>query len=108
MNTRKTTQDWQEALGDSIRAARIEQGLDQSQLADLANVSASSVSALERGRGSSVASLVAVIRALDRMDWLEALAPPVRVSPMRMLQTRRRERVPRQRVRHAAHQEGAR
>jgi hypothetical protein len=61
-------------------------------------VSVGAVSNLERGNGSSLKTLVAVVKALGRADWLEALAPPVTVSPLQMLRgkqgaARRRVRV---------------
>ncbi len=91
-----TITEWEGILGDQVRAARLDAGLDQERLAERANVSPSAVSNLERGRGTSVRTLIAVVRALGRTDWLEGLAPPITVSPMRMLQG---QHSPRQRVR---------
>lgn len=94
----QTVEDWEAFLGAQIRAARIAADLDQTRLAALANISPSSVSNLERGIGSSLKTLVAVVKALGRTDWLEALAPPVAVSPLQAL--RAGTRTPRRRVRH--------
>jgi transcriptional regulator with XRE-family HTH domain len=94
--TAHTTSEWEAILGEQVKAARVDAGLDQERLAERANISASAVSNLERGKGSSVRTLVAVVRALGRTDWLEGLAPPVAISPMRMLQG---QHGPRQRVR---------
>jgi hypothetical protein len=51
-------------------------------------VSVTALSSLERGKGSSLKTLVAVVRALGRDDWLQSLAPPVTVSPMQLLRAR--------------------
>lgn len=84
-------------VGEHIRAARVTSDLDQTGLAALANVSLGALSNLERGKGSSLKTVVAVVRALGRTDWLEALAPPVTVSPLQML--RAKHTSPRARVR---------
>ena len=43
---------------------------------------------LESGRGASVRSLLHVLRALDREDWIQALAPQVSISPLQVLKRR--------------------
>jgi transcriptional regulator with XRE-family HTH domain len=92
-----TVEEWEAILGDQIRRVRIAQNLDQARLAELADVSIGSVSNLERGKGSSLRTLIGVLRALGRMDWLETLAPAVGVSPMQLLLTK--QKLPRPRVR---------
>jgi len=84
-------------LGEQLRAARIAADLDQARLAGLADVSIGALSNIERGKGSSLKTLVAVVRALGRTDWIETLAPAVTVSPMQML--RAKQKTPRKRVR---------
>jgi transcriptional regulator with XRE-family HTH domain len=96
-----TLDEWEQSVGQQVRAARIAANLDQARLAELANVSKGAVSNLERGHGSSLKTLVAVVRALGRTDWLESLAPPISVSPMQMLRNKRREPHRPQRVRHS-------
>ena len=80
-----------------VRAARIASDLDQTRLAALADVLVGALSNLERGTGSSLKTVVAVVRALGRTDWLEALAPPAIVSPIQLL--RAKQKAPRMRVR---------
>jgi transcriptional regulator with XRE-family HTH domain len=92
-----TVAEWEAVVGEQVRAARIAADLDQARLAVLADVSVGALSNLERGKGSSLKTLVAVVRALGRTDWLESLAPPVTVSPMQLL--RAQQRAPRRRVR---------
>lgn len=84
-----TVEEWVAKVGRQIRAARVASDLDQAHLASLANLSVATLSNLERGRGSTVKTLVAVVRALERTDWLETLAPEVTVSPMQMLRAKR-------------------
>jgi transcriptional regulator with XRE-family HTH domain len=93
----RTVEEWETLVGEQIRATRIASDLDQTRLAALANISVGALSNLERGKGSSLKTVVAVVRALGRTDWLEALAPPVSVSPIQML--RAKQKSPRTRVR---------
>jgi transcriptional regulator with XRE-family HTH domain len=79
-------------LGDRLRELRILKNLDQRALAARAGVSLNAVRHLESGRGARVHSLVKVLRALGREDWLETLAPTVSISPLQMLRSGNRER----------------
>jgi transcriptional regulator with XRE-family HTH domain len=97
-----TTEEWEKIVGEQIRAARISNNLDQAALSDLANVSIGALSNLERGRGSSLTTVVAVVRALGRTDWLESLAPRVTISPLQMLRSKQKTPAARARVRKSA------
>lgn len=93
----RTVEEWEALIGEHVRNARISSDLDQRRLSELANVSVGAVSNLERGKGSSLKTLVAVVRAAGRTDWLESLAPSVTVSPLQVL--RAKQGSPRKRVR---------
>jgi transcriptional regulator with XRE-family HTH domain len=93
----RTVNEWEAAVGDQVRRVRIGRNLDQAGLAELADVSIGAVSNLERGKGSSLRTLISVVRALDRTDWLDSLAPAVGVSPLQLL--RSKQRAPQPRVR---------
>ena len=91
VSLRRTVEEWEVVVGDQVRSARFAADLDQRTLAARADVSVGAVRNLEGGNGSSLRTLIRVVRALDRLDWLEALAPPITVSPLRMLAARRSE-----------------
>lgn len=95
----RTTQEWEEVIGEHVRNARIVRALDQKRLAELANISVGAVSNLERGKGSSLKTLIAVMRAVGRTDWLESLSPPIAVSPIQVLRAKQRAQRTRVRVR---------
>ena len=80
-------------LGEQLRAARLRRNLTQEELASRAGISRSAVRSLERG-GSTVATLVRVLKALA---WLKSLQPQVTISPLQMLRSSK----PRQRARSA-------
>jgi transcriptional regulator with XRE-family HTH domain len=94
----RTIDQWEVAVGEQIRRVRIAQDLDQAQLAELADISVGAVSNLERGKGSSLGTLITVVRALRREEWLESLAPAIGVSPMHLLRAKERTPRPRQRA----------
>jgi transcriptional regulator with XRE-family HTH domain len=93
------------SLGHSLRLTRIAARLTQAELADRANVSLGAVKNLERGAGSTTSTLVKVLHALDKTEWLTELAPrPAPFNPLELLEASRgapRQAAP-SRVRHAA------
>ena len=89
----RTIDEWQRHVGAQARAARLERGLDQARLAELSGLSTFAVSSLENGKGSSLASLIAVVRALDLTEWLDRLAPTSMVSPRLVFESQGRARI---------------
>ncbi|GAB3492789.1 hypothetical protein GCM10027399_11880 [Curvibacter fontanus] len=90
-----TAEEFEVELGEQLRAARLRRNLTQEELATRAGVSRTAVRALERGSGSTVQTLVRVLKALGMQDWLKSLQPEVTVSPLQMLRSSK----PRQRAR---------
>jgi transcriptional regulator with XRE-family HTH domain len=86
----QTLGEWEVSIGAAIRQLRIEAGLDQEALADRANVSRSSVQALEGGKGTRLRTLLAILRALGRSDLFETIMPSAQPSPMQALAIARR------------------
>lgn len=75
-----------QSLGEHLRSQRIRCRFSQQELAARAGVARSAVSRLENGAGGNVETLLAVVRALGRVDWLQAFAPKV-IDPMLLLRT---------------------
>jgi len=98
-----TTTEWAQDFGERIRALRMELGLEQSAVAERASVSRPAVHNLESGRGSSLSTLIKVLRALDSVEWLTTLhdtrAEP---GPMDLLRAEQARPRPRARVRNRA------
>ncbi len=72
-------------LGQRLRDLRLRQNIDQIDLAARAGVALNAVKRLESGRGGTTRSLIRIVKALGREDWLAALAPQVSISPLQML-----------------------
>lgn len=93
--TVRTTVPSARVLGQHLRHLRLRQGIDQQTLAQRAGIALNAVKKLEYGKNGTVRSLLLVLRALGREDWLDALAPQVSISPLEILE----RKAPRQRAR---------
>lgn len=82
-------------LGRRIADARLARGMTQTQVAQAAGVSKSTVERLEDGGSTQLTNLIRCLRALGRLDGLERLFPETPVNPVELIGRRRR----RQRVR---------
>jgi transcriptional regulator with XRE-family HTH domain len=85
----RTVGEWEIGLGQQIRAIRLRLNFDQLTLADSAGISLTALKNLESGKGAAVKTLIRVLRALDRVEWLDTLAPPVSISPLQMLKSKK-------------------
>ena len=88
MTESMTTEEWELTLGRQLRDLRLRQNVDQRQLAEQAGVALNVIKNLEAGKGATVKSLVKVLRALGRVEWIESLAPAVSISPLQMLKSK--------------------
>ena len=78
----------EQLLGRHVRQARIQEQLTQAEAATRANVSLGALRHLESGSGATVSTLVKVLRALGREDWLSTLAvepDPAVFNPLNLL-----------------------
>lgn len=99
MQNHLTPDELEAALGESIRALRLDLNLAQEMLADRAGVSVRAVKNLEGGLGSTLRSLVCIVRELGRADWLTSVAPVASINPLTMPRSLRpRKRASRRRA----------
>ena len=80
------TKEWEGYLGEQIRELRLRMNLGQSEVARRAGISTVTVSRLENGKSSSLASFIKVLQVLRQEDWLSQLAPQASVSPIQIHQ----------------------
>lgn len=90
MPARRTLSEWEAEIGHQVRVLRTRSGYTQADLAQRAGVSVGTIRNLESGVGSTLSTLIEVVRALGRTEWLETLAPPVTVSPLELLDASKR------------------
>jgi len=74
-----------DALGSQLRQLRLSTGLTQATLADKAGISPRALRDLEAGRGSSLHTLVRVLKALGADHAIDTLVPEPGISPMALL-----------------------
>lgn len=92
--TYATVADLEAQLGTSLRRLRLDRNLEQATLAERAGISLRSLQRLELGHGSTTHTLINVLRALGREDWLKTIAPVPTINPLTMPRTAK----PRQRA----------
>jgi len=78
-------------IGHRIEQMRLEQNLTQQQLADEIGLSRVSYRKLVSGAGK-FENVIAVLRALGRMDLIEQFVPEAVFSPMEQLKLKGRQR----------------
>jgi transcriptional regulator with XRE-family HTH domain len=101
----KSAGELQGIFGEQLQSLRLAKNLDQRTTAEKAGISERALRNLEAGRGSSVESLLRVLKALDSLEGIEMLAPKPSVNPIALLRSteaRRRVRHPRARQRQAS------
>ena len=85
--TYRTTPNLEAELGASLRAQRLDRNIEQATLAAQAGVSRTALKNLEGGLGSTVKTLVRVLRALGREDWVKTIAPVATINPLTLTKT---------------------
>lgn len=82
--TAMTVEEFELNLGEQIKSLRLTQNIDRATLALRAGCSVSALKNLETGGGSSLRTLIVIVRALGRDDWLRNVAPMATISPLGM------------------------
>ena len=85
----KTAEELQSELGRRLQQLRLSRNLDQRTAADKAGITRSALQNLEAGRGSSVKTLIRMLKALNYLEGIEILAPEPTVNPLALLKTNR-------------------
>jgi transcriptional regulator with XRE-family HTH domain len=91
-----TPDEWLQRLGEAIRDLRLAHNLAQVDLASQAGVSRTALRHLESGEGATLSTLIRIIRALGREDWLASLTAQPTINPLHMVrQAHKRQRASR-------------
>lgn len=89
-----TPEEVEVLLGEHLKTLRIHKNIDQGTLAERAGISIRTLRNLESGGGSSLRTLILVVRALGRETWFDTIAPVASISPLMVT----RMALPRQRA----------
>lgn len=79
-----TVEELEAEVGLQIKSLRLKMNIDQATLSARAGCSVSALKNLESGNGSTLRTLIPVVRALGREDWLRNVAPMATISPLNM------------------------
>lgn len=84
MTGNQTLEELEGDLGEKLRQLRLNKNWDQKTLAARAGISVRALRNLESGQGSTVKTLLSIVRALGRESWLQTVAPVATVNPLTM------------------------
>ncbi len=79
-------------LGGRLRRYRLQQNVTQEDLARKAGVGTRTIRKLESGGDVQMSTITRILRALGRLDALDAFLPAPGISPMELLRSGGRER----------------
>ncbi|MBK1881664.1 helix-turn-helix transcriptional regulator [Luteolibacter pohnpeiensis] len=69
-------------LGSRLKSRRLERNLSQAEVAEKSGLSRRTITAIENGQGSTLATFIAYLRALNALDSLEGILPDPGPSPV--------------------------
>lgn len=84
--------DIEAELGRRIRELRLRKNITQEELANAACLHRNAIGALESGKGSRLATLIAVLRELDALDQLDQFIPEITISPLQLARSQGKQR----------------
>lgn len=84
-------------IGSKLKELRIIKGMKQSELSEASGVSVFTISAVENGKTSSMLIMIQLLRALEKLDYLNQFFQQQEISPIAyaklMEKNKRKERV---------------
>lgn len=93
--TQLTPAEMEARLGEYLKRFRLVRNIEQRTLAERAGISVRALRNLEGGQGSTLTTLMRVLKVLGRENWLDTVAPIPTISPLTAVQSGK----PRQRAR---------
>jgi len=87
-----TDSDILKELGRRLRGYRLQRNLTAEYVATRAGVQLRTLLSAERGSNPRLGTLIKVLRALDRLDALDAFLPDPGLSPMALLKLKGKQR----------------
>lgn len=94
-----TVEEMEAYLGEQLKRLRLDKNLDQKTLAGRAGVSVRALRNLEGGAGTTIKTLLSVVRALGRESWLDTVGPVATINPLALTsRASQRQRATKRRV----------
>jgi transcriptional regulator with XRE-family HTH domain len=79
-----TSPQIEQELGKRLKDHRLDLNLSQQEVATRSGLSRRTITAIENGEGSTLTTLIAMLRAMNALDTLENFLPDPGISPMAM------------------------
>jgi transcriptional regulator with XRE-family HTH domain len=95
MSKMSTPEELEIFLGEDVKELRLQKNIDRRTLCARAGVSENALRNLEGGKGTTLKTLIRVIKALNRESWFNQVAPKTSINPLYLV----REKEQRQRAR---------
>ena len=99
--TLKSDRQILQTIGERLKEQRLAMNKSQEEMAEWSGISPASVRRIENGIAVNFAYFIKMLRALDMLEGLEFLLPPLPISPIKLkeLNSRQRKRATGQRKR---------
>ena len=81
-----------QTIGSFVKHHRIQQNKTQHDLAQLAGISRSTLSLLERGESVTLMTVLQVLRVLNKLNVLESFLVTSQVSPLQLAKEQKKQR----------------
>jgi transcriptional regulator with XRE-family HTH domain len=85
MKTISTQEELEKIFGEDIKALRLQKNIPRKILCAQAGISENALRNLEGGGGSTLKTLIKVLKALERESWLEQIAPQTSINPLHLV-----------------------
>lgn len=72
-------------IGESVKRIRLNKNVSRESVCEQAGISMNALRHLEDGSGASTKTLLSVVIAFNRQDWVKSLAPIVSINPLTMV-----------------------
>ena len=90
--TNKTDIEVLQEIGARLRTYRLQMNVTQADLAARAGVNRTTIRDIEAGKDSQLSTLVKLLRALGRLEDLDAFLPKPSVSPIQVMKLQGKSR----------------
>src|ERR1035437_4240225 len=88
-------EDLKMQLSKDIKELRLSKNITREALCEKASVSLNALRHLEDGSKASIGTLIAILNALGKSDWLRSLSPQISINPLHMTKNGKRVRATR-------------
>jgi len=77
-----TNPEIEKELGERLKRRRLDLNFSQEMIAERSGLSRRTITAIENGEGSTLGTLIALLRALNSLDCIEQILPDPGPSPL--------------------------